>query len=69
MERFEYAVLLKPAMEGGYTVTCRDLPQLVTQGEDMEDALSAAADAMDEVIAALIIGKLDLLFFYVPKSY
>lgn len=52
MERFEYAVRLAPAEEGGFVVSCRDLPQLVTQGEDLADALSEAADAMDEVFAA-----------------
>jgi antitoxin HicB len=57
MERFEYAVLVKPAEEGGFVVTCRDLPELITQGDDLNDALSAAADAMDEVFAAYILGK------------
>ena len=54
MERFEYPVLLKRAAEGGYIVTCRDLPALVTQGESREDALAQAADAMDEVFATLM---------------
>ena len=58
MERFEYAVMLTPADEGGFVVTCRDLPQLVTQGEDVADALSEASDAMDEVFAAYMYGKL-----------
>jgi len=58
MERFEYAVMLTPAEEGGFVVTCRDLPQLVTQGEDIVDALIEAADAMDEVFAAYMQGKL-----------
>jgi antitoxin HicB len=55
MNRFEYPVLLKPAHEGGFVVTCRDLPQLVTQGEDQQDALAQAADAMDEVFATYMI--------------
>lgn len=59
MERFEYAVTLTPAEEGGFVVTCRDLPQLATQGEDVADALSEASDAMDEVFAAYMRGKLD----------
>lgn len=52
MERFEYAVRIAPAAEGGFVVTCRDLPQLATQGDDLAHALSEAADAMDEVFAA-----------------
>jgi antitoxin HicB len=65
MERFEYAVKLEPADEGGFVVTCRDLPQLVTQGEDVADALSEATDAMDEVFAAYMQGKLT---FPVPSK-
>ena len=53
-------MLLKRAAEGGYIVTCRDLPALITQGEDKEDALAQAADAMDEVFATLM--KLDKPF-------
>jgi antitoxin HicB len=52
MERFEYAVLLTAAEEGGFIVRCRDFPPLITQGEDRDDALTQAADAMDEVFAA-----------------
>lgn len=58
MERFEYAVKLTPAEEGGFVVTCRDLPQLITQGEDGADAVLEAADAMDEVFAAYMQGGL-----------
>lgn len=59
MNRFEYPVLLTPADEGGYVVTCRDLPQLVTQGETVEDALEQAADAMDEVFATYLLAGID----------
>ncbi len=51
MKRFHYPVLLTRAREGGFVVTCRDLPPLITQGEDEQDALTQAADAMDEVFA------------------
>ncbi len=55
MERFEYPVLLKAAKEGGFIVTCRDLPPLITQGENKADALAQAADAMDEVFATYML--------------
>ena len=55
MERFEYPVLLKAAEEGGFIVTCRDLPPLITQGENEADALAQAADAMDEVFATYML--------------
>ena len=59
MTRFQYPVLLTVAEEGGYVVTCRDLPQLITQGEDEQDALEQAADAMDEVFATYMIEGID----------
>lgn len=59
MKRFQYPVLLTAAKEGGYVVTCRDLPQLITQGEDEQDALEQASDAMDEVFATYLIEGLD----------
>ncbi len=59
MKRFQYPVLLTTAAEGGYIVTCRDLPQLITQGEDEQDALAQAADAMDEVFAAYMVAGID----------
>ena len=55
MNRFQYPVMLAAAEEGGYVVTFRDLPQLITQGEDEQDALNQASDAMDEVFAAYMI--------------
>jgi antitoxin HicB len=59
MNRFQYPVLLTPAEEGGYVVTSRDLPELVTQGETVEDALEQAADAMDEVFATYLTDGVD----------
>jgi antitoxin HicB len=59
MNRFQYAVMLTASDEGGYVVTCRDLPQLITQGEDKQDALDQASDAMDEVFATYMIEGID----------
>ena len=59
MNRFQYPVKLAPSEDGGYVVTCRDLPQLITQGEDRRDALEQAADAMDEVFATYMIEGVD----------
>jgi len=59
MNRFQYPVKLAAAEEGGYVVTCRDLPELITQGEDEQDALSQASDAMDEVFATYMIEGTD----------
>lgn len=59
MKRFQYPVLLTPAEEGGYVVTCRNLPQLVTQGDNEQDALAQAIDAMDEVFATYMVNNMD----------
>ena len=69
MERFDYPVLLKAAEEGGFTVTCRDLPSLITQGEDKADALVQAADAMDEVFATYMLEGLAFPTPSKPKRY
>ncbi|HEC11801.1 MAG TPA: type II toxin-antitoxin system HicB family antitoxin [Acidiferrobacteraceae bacterium] len=59
MRAFEYPVWLTPAEEGGFVVTCRDLPEVITQGEDLHDALMRAADAMEEAFAARIDDELE----------
>ena len=69
MELFDYAVLLKAAEEGGYIVTCRDLPSLITQGEDKADALTQAADAMDEVFATYMVEGLTFPTPSKPRRY
>ena len=60
MNQFEYAVKFSASVEGGFVVTCRDLPQLITQGDDLSQALAEAVDAMDEVFAAYM--KAGLIF-------
>lgn len=37
---------------GGYVVTCRDVPEVITQGESLADALAEASDALDEALHA-----------------
>ncbi len=59
MQSFEYAIKLKVGADSGFVVTCRDLPQLITQGDDREDALMQAVDAMDEVFAAYMLAEMD----------
>ena len=55
MRQFFYAVKLAPDKnDGGYVMTCRDLPEAITQGETLEEALVEAADCLEEAIAARI---------------
>jgi len=50
MRTFTYPFQFVPAAEGGYVVTCRDVPEAITQGETIEDAMIEAADALDEAL-------------------
>jgi antitoxin HicB len=45
-----YPVRLKAAEEGGYIVTFPDIPEAFTQGENIEDALRHAADALETAL-------------------
>lgn len=55
MRQFTYAVRLTPdKADGGYVVACRDLPEAITQGDTVEEALAEAADCLEEAIAARI---------------
>ncbi len=53
--KYIYPVILtEDPDEGGYVVTCRDMPEVITQGETIEEALVEAADALDEAICGCI---------------
>lgn len=49
-----YTVILTPDDNGTILVTCSELPELATFGEDLEDAMHRAADAIEEALAARI---------------
>ncbi len=56
MEQFVYPVSLIPdAKEGGFVVTFVDLPEAITQGETVDEALREAADCLEEAIANRIV--------------
>ncbi len=53
--KYVYPVLLTADPDdGGYVVTCRDVPEVITQGDTMEGAQREAADALDEAICGRI---------------
>lgn len=54
MLTFIYPVRFKRERKGGYVVTCRDLPEAITQGESVEEALSEAAGALQAAIEGRI---------------
>ena len=47
---YRITVALTPQSEGGYTVTCKELPELITEGNSIEDALNNAIDAFATVL-------------------
>ena len=49
----KFVVYLEPAEEGGYIVSCPQLPGCVTQGETVEEALEMIKDAIQGYIASL----------------
>jgi len=55
-----YSVILTPDDNGTLLVTCPDLPEVATFGEDAEDALRRAADAIEEALAARIDRREDI---------
>ena len=48
---YSYTVLLDPAEEGGYVVTCPALPGVVTQGESLEEARAEVANRLTRSLA------------------
>jgi predicted RNase H-like HicB family nuclease len=42
-----YTIVLRPEPEGGYTVRVPALPEVVTYGEDQDEALAMAKDAIE----------------------
>jgi len=46
MARYTYPAVFDPNENGGYTVTFPDLPGCVTEGDDLDEALKMAAEAM-----------------------
>jgi antitoxin HicB len=45
-----YPVKLEAAEEGGFVVTFPDIPEAITQGEDKDDALLHASDALESAL-------------------
>ncbi len=49
----KFVVYLEPAEEGGYVVSCPQLPGCVTQGETVQESLDMIRDAIRGYIASL----------------
>lgn len=61
MLRFTYPVrLTRDRADGGFVVSCRDLPEAITQGDTVEQALSQAEGALQAAIEARIEDGMDV---------
>lgn len=49
---FKIPLVLSPQPEGGFTVTSPLLPELVTEGDSVEEAFENARDALAAVVEA-----------------
>lgn len=61
MLRFTYPVkLTRDRKDRGYIVSCRDIPEAITQGESVKEALSEAEGALQAAIEGRIEDGLDI---------
>jgi antitoxin HicB len=49
---YKLPLVLEPQPEGGYTVTCPILPELITEGDTVQEAFANASDALTAIIEA-----------------
>jgi antitoxin HicB len=52
-----YPATLIPDPDGGFTVTFRDVPEAITEGDAREEALLRAEDALESALAMYIAAK------------
>ena len=61
MDQFVYPATLTPdADDGGFVVTFVDLPEAITQGDSVLEALQQAADCLDEALVGRIRRREDI---------
>ncbi len=51
--QYTYKIMLHKAPEGGYTVTVPALPGCITEGDDVDQAISMAKEAIEIYIEEL----------------
>jgi antitoxin HicB len=49
---YKIPLLLEPQPEGGYTITCPLLPNLITEADNLEDVIPNVSDALEALIEA-----------------
>jgi antitoxin HicB len=59
--QFTYAIkLTRDRKDGGYVVSCRDIPEVITQGDTIEQAITEAEGALQAAIEGRIEDGLDI---------
>lgn len=49
---YKLPLVLDPQPKGGYTITCPLVPELITEGDTVQEALSNVGDALAAVLEA-----------------
>lgn len=62
-----YPATLTPDPDGGFTVTFRDVPEAITEGDSREEALLRAEDALESALAMYVTAKEPLPTASAPK--
>ncbi len=52
-----YPAILTPDPDGGFTVTFRDVPEAITEGDSRDEAVLRAEDALESALAMYVAGK------------
>ena len=52
-----YPAAVTPDPNGGFTVTFRDVPEAITEGDSREEALLRAEDALESALAMYVMAK------------
>ncbi len=47
---YRLPLVLEPQPEGGYTITCPLLPELITEADTLDDVMTNVSDALAAVI-------------------
>src|SRR5437660_11095493 len=63
-----YPAALTPDPDGGFTVTFRDVPEAITEGDSREEALLRAEDALESALGMYVSAQEKLPLTSSPQS-
>jgi antitoxin HicB len=63
-----YPACLTPDPDGGFTITFRDVPEAITEGDTREEALLHAEDALESALAMYVAAHEPLPKASMPES-